>query len=307
MQLIVDQPPISTDTDAGVNGAGRTLFGYEVISLLGEGAEAAVYAVMHPETKQIYALKHVIKKDAKHQRFIDQLYNEYNVGKQVKHPNVRQVIELKATRSMLLSVTEAALVMELLDATPLDKLIEQYASQGQAVPLTWSLGVMVQAARGLAAVNSAGLVHCDIKPSNIMVPDDRATGVVKVIDLGQACAAGTAKKRIQGSPHFISPEQFKLQPVTFRTDVFNFGATLYWVVTGHHVPTAYTNAKGMTKTSTEKAKAPAQLRGDVSRDLSELVMECLRTNPTERPDTMSAVANRLGLIMRAEERNAAVA
>lgn len=307
----------SGGASSSVPGTPRKLFGYKVLAFLGEGAAASVYSVQDPMTGNVYALKHVTRKDDKSHRFIEQLYNEFEVGKKLSHPNIRKPVDLKVTRSMLLFVTEAALVMELLDARPMDTLAEQFGvlseekSEGQhavgSIPLTWSLGILLQAARGLAAINSAGMVHCDIKPSNIMVPNEPGKQVVKVIDLGQCCATGTVKKRIQGSPYFISPEQYKREPATPRTDVFNFGATLYWALTGRHVPTVYTNAKGLTRTSTEKAPAPHKVRPEVPKELSTLTMECLRTRPTERPESMSAVANRLGLILRDFERNAAVA
>ena len=64
----------------------------------------------------------------------------------------------------------------------------------------------------------------------------------KVIDLGQSCPIGTVKPRIQGTPDYIAPEQVHRRPITPLTDVYNFGATMYWVLTRQHVPTAL--AKG---------------------------------------------------------------
>lgn len=300
MQLIVDAPRNSFGHPP------RTLFGYEVLSFLGEGAASAVYAVSHPETGQVYALKHVLRKDDKHQRFIDQLINEFEVSKKVDHPNVRKCVDFKTAKTMLLTVTEAVLVMELIDAHPLDaELMERAGAAGTQADLAWTIHVMTQAARGMAAIQVAGFVHCDMKPGNIMICPDQ---LAKVIDLGQACISGTVKKRIQGSPHFISPEQFKLEPVTYRTDVFNYGATLYWAITGRHVPTHYTRAKGLAKGPAEEAPTPADLRAGCPAELSELVMQCVRSKVMERPESMSEVANRLEVIRRGiHERAAAVA
>jgi serine/threonine-protein kinase len=287
MQLIVDAPRNTFGHPP------RTLFGYEVLSFLGEGAASAVYAVSDPVTGQVYALKHVLRKDDKHQRYIDQLVNEFEVSKRVNHPNVRKCVDFKTSKTMLLTVTEAVLVMELIDAHPLDMELMEKSGAGQQADLGWTINVMTQAARGLAAIQVAGFVHCDMKPGNIMICPDQ---LAKVIDLGQACPSGTVKKRIQGSPHFISPEQFKLEPVTFRTDVFNFGATLYWAVTGRHIPTHYTRAKGLAKGPAEEAPTPFDLRQGVSRELSDLTMQCLRSKVLERPESMSEVANRLEAI-----------
>jgi serine/threonine protein kinase len=86
--------------------------GYEVIDYIGEGAASLLYAVTHPQTAQIYALKHVTPKSDKHQRFIEQLETEYHVGQLVRHKGLRRSIEMKVNRTLFRKVTEAALVLE---------------------------------------------------------------------------------------------------------------------------------------------------------------------------------------------------
>ena len=63
---------------------------------------------------------------------------------------------------------------------------------------------------------------------------------MKVIDLGQACPIGHRQERIQGTPDYIAPEQVKCEAVSPATDVFNFGATMYWALSGTKLPTLYT-------------------------------------------------------------------
>lgn len=296
MQLIVDQPRLmSSQPDR------KLLFGYEIISFLGEGAASALYAVAKPGEGQLYALKHVLRKDDKSQRFVDQLINEYEASKKVNHPNVRKCIEVKTSRTILLQVAEAALVMELLDATPLDHAMME---RDEEASLDYILSVMTQTARGMAAINAAGFVHCDMKPGNIMVTPE---GQAKVIDLGQACAPGTRKQRVQGSPHFISPEQFRLEPVTFRTDVFNFGATLYWTLTGRHIPTEFTRKQRLAKGRSDDAPPPIEVRPTIPQSLSDLTMQCVRSKIMERPDSMKTIAAQLESIADSMGRTSAVA
>ena len=88
----------------------RTIFEYEVIDLIGEGAGSLIYAVSDTSTRQIYALKHVVRKTEKQARFIEQLQNEYAVGSQVNHANLRKVVAIRENRTLLRKVTEAALV-----------------------------------------------------------------------------------------------------------------------------------------------------------------------------------------------------
>jgi serine/threonine-protein kinase len=133
-----------------------------------------------------------------------------------------------------------------------------------------------------------------------------AQGVVKVIDLGQACPVGTVKKRIQGTPDYISPEQVKLAPVTVRTDIFNFGATMYWALSGQKLPTLFTIQKAKNAFLVDQfVSKPHELNPQVPENLSNFVMECVRTNPAKRPDDMSQVISRLEIMQHVLNREAA--
>src|SRR5437763_327722 len=102
--------PTSLTAEAKSTDLPRQLFGYEVVERIGEGAASTIYAVSDPSTKQVYALKHVLRKTDKHTRFIEQLEAEYEVSQQVHHPNLRKIIDFKTNRSLLLKVNEAALL-----------------------------------------------------------------------------------------------------------------------------------------------------------------------------------------------------
>ncbi len=281
----------------------RTLFGYDVVQHLGDGAGSRIYAVTHGSTSQLYALKHVRRTNDKSLRFIEQLENEYAVAKQLRHPHLRGVVNVHVHRTLLRRVTDAALVMELVDAMPLDVHLPARISD--------TLGIFIKTAHGLAAMHGAGFVHCDLKPANILASANGAE--VKVIDLGQACRSGVAKQRIQGTPDYIAPEQVKCKPVSPQTDIYNFGASLYWSLTGSKLPTLFTLKKGENSFLVDSQIAtPAQLNPLVSEPLSAFVTECVRTNPAKRPESMTSVAARLDVLRdstrRAEDaRRASVA
>ena len=95
----------------------RNLYGYEVLDFLGEGAGSMIYAVSDPITQQLYALKHVVVKVEKDLRFVEQLTNEHEVGLKVQHPALRRCIDLKVTKPLLRKITDAALVMEMVEGT----------------------------------------------------------------------------------------------------------------------------------------------------------------------------------------------
>ena len=264
----------------------RRLFDYEVIDLIGQGAGSLIYVVSHPQTKQLYALKHVVRKTDKDDRFIEQLQTEYEVGKQVSHAGLRKSIDLKMNRTLLRKVTDAALVLELFDGVSLEQQLPRN--------LTDIVDAFIQTARALGSLHALGYVHCDLKPNNIL--RDNA-GHVKVIDLGQTVKAGTAKKRIQGTPDYMAPEQVKCLPVTLKTDVFNFGASLYWSLSGRKLPTLFTIKKSENSFLVDdRIATPRDCNPQVPQTLSNLAMECVRTNPAKRPEDMGELARRLEII-----------
>lgn len=264
----------------------ENLFGYDVVAYLGEGAGSHIYAVSDPASKQLYALKHVVRKTDKDQRYIEQLESEYEVGRRVHHPALRKSIAIKYKRTLLRRVSEAALILELIDGRSLEEHMPR--------TLKGLLSVFIHTAEALQAMHDAGYVHCDLKPNNILVD---SAGQVKVIDLGQAVKIGTVKERIQGTPDFIAPEQVTRDPVTPRTDIFNFGATLYWALAGKKLPTLFTAGRRANSFVLDDAiETPRQANPTIPEPLSNLVMECVRSNMLKRPESMAVVQRRLEII-----------
>jgi eukaryotic-like serine/threonine-protein kinase len=257
-----------------------------VVDRIGVGAASTIYAVTEPRTHQLYALKHVVRKAEKDIRYIDQVENEYNISKQFRHPGLRRSFDFKTARRGLFGpLTEAALVMELVHGWPINE------SPPGDIPSV--VDCFIQTAAALESMHKLKLVHCDLKPSNIMRDPH---GKVKVIDFGQACPVGTEKPRVQGTPDFIAPEQVRLKPVTVRTDVYNFGATLYWALTGQRIPTLYTIAKADRHVLKEQQyPSPVDVNPSVPPQLSKLVMECIRYRPAERPGDMQEVLDILDM------------
>jgi serine/threonine-protein kinase len=269
------------------------LLNYEVIRTLGEGAASTIYSVRDMETGRPFALKHVIRAKPKDIRFIEQMEDEYEISRQFTHPNLRRSYDLKIHRSLLMKVTEAFLVMELVEGQPLD--VRRPATVLETVL------VFMRVAEGLGAMHQLGYVHCDIKPNNILVGSD---GDVHVIDFGQSCKIGLVKKRIQGTPDYISPEQVNREPVVVQTDVYNLGATLYWALTGIPIPTLYTTNRGGSNSFLldTMIKTPAELNPLAPPALSKLVMDCIATRIDKRPADMAAVTTRLELSRHAMQK-----
>lgn len=259
---------------------------YEVLATLGEGAKSTIYAVQDPGTRKTYALKHVIRDESKDIRFVEQMETEFEISRQFNHTNLRKTYELKISKTLLLKVTEAYMLMELFDGKALDE------RPPSSVPEI--IEIFIQVAAGLKAMHELGYVHCDLKPNNIL---RSAEGHVKVIDYGQSCKIGTVKERIQGTPDYIAPEQVDRRPLSVQTDVYNFGATMYWALTGKNIPTLYTvKKKGEHSFLLDnRIDSPIELNPKVPENLSKLVMECVSTRVSKRPADMDEVTTRLEL------------
>ncbi|MBL8990607.1 MAG: serine/threonine protein kinase, partial [Phycisphaerae bacterium] len=157
--------------------------------------------------------------------------------------------------------------------------------------------IFEQVARGMAYMHAKGFVHADMKPNNIIVD---AHGKAKIIDLGQSCPTNTVKKRIQGTPDYIAPEQVHRRPITEKTDIYNLGASMYWALTRHFVPTAL--AKGDSLVGSlddelmERPKPTVEYNPRVPELFDRLIMQCVEIEPAKRPDSMTEVAERLNLV-----------
>ena len=254
---------------------GHDIIGYDVIDTLGYGAHSTIFAVRDPQDNQMYALKRVIKSSPKDQRYVDQAVLEHEVANRVDHPALRKSIKLIKQRNTLLRTTEVLVLMELVEGQTLE--------QGKPNDVGELCKLGKQLADALASMHRKGYAHGDIKPNNILISNRQE---VKIIDFGQSCPIGTIKRRIQGTPDYIAPEQVLRRAITPMTDVFNLGATMYWLLTNKHVPTLIPRG-GRSGTSVRskkrKVKEPRDINPQVPLALSRLVISCIRTDPAKRP------------------------
>ncbi len=276
--------------------------GYEVLSTLGQGARSTIYEV-RDKAGDLYALKRVVRVSPADQRFLDQALAEHVIASKFDHPLLRKSYKVIRNRA-LIRVTEVLVLME--------RVVGKSLEQHRPSDMFDLCAIIQKTAQGLAAMHEAGYVHADIKPNNIMVTGKRES---KIIDFGQSCEIGTVKERIQGTPDYIAPEQVLRRAITPATDAFNLGATMYWLLTGKHVPTLIprtTSQVGQVRDQSvalrhDQLLSPDQINSEVPPALSNLVMECVRRDPKERPGSMQAIADRFEIvgaqILRARERN----
>lgn len=259
--------------------------GFRILKRIGVGARSTIYLAKEEETNAEIALKRVIFERPEDTRVFEQVENEFKVARKVDHPYIRKCHKLKKIRSML-KVKELLLSMEYFEGTNLE--------DSPTLSLGDVLLVFRMVATALNAMHQQGYVHCDIKPNNILMAK---TGSIKIIDLGQSCRIGTVKRRIQGTPDYIAPEQVRRKPMNPKTDIFNLGATMYWALTGKHAPTLIPKKNKFGIPVTEPRRAPNEIKKKIPANVSDLVMNCIEDDPAKRPANMMAVISRLDMMV----------
>jgi serine/threonine-protein kinase len=267
---------------------------YELVNRIGRGAGATINLAQERGTRQLVAIKHVIRRSPEDERFIHQAEIEYDVARRFDHPYLRKCYDLVRVRKWW-KTRELFLVMEYVDGERLeDRCPDQLSEMVQT---------FIRIAEGLHAMHLAGFAHADIKPNNVLLAKD---GGLKIIDFGQSCPLGHRKTRLQGTPDFMAPEQVERRRIDHRTDVFNLGATMYWVVTGKWFKTSMSMAPAATKKieieSRRGSQPPHVLNEQIPLSLSKLIMECCEPAPERRPADMRKVISRLEVVLHLLDR-----
>jgi len=260
--------------------------GYTIKKRIGVGARTTIYLATDDSDGKEIALKRVILEKPEDVRIFEQIETEFKIAQKVTHPYIRKCYKLKKIRSML-KTREMLLAMEYFDGQSLE--------EGPALSLLDVMLVFRMVATGLNAMHQCELVHCDIKPNNILL---NMAGAIRIIDLGQSCRIGTTKRRIQGTPDYIAPEQVQRKPLGPKTDIFNLGATMYWALTGKTIPTMIPKKDPFgLPIPPEPVRPPSDIRPQIPAGISKLVMDCVEEDPAKRPTDMMSVISRLDLMI----------
>src|SRR5437016_291240 len=198
---------------------------YTVVGTLGAGAHSTILHIRRSADGKNYALKVVQLDTPADQKFYDQARNEFVVGQLLDHPNLIKVYALETSKDWMFRLRKVHLLIEYINGKTLDTC--------PPLQLTQLVQVFEKTASGLVHMHRRKVCHADLKPNNIMLSK---AGEVKVIDFGLAWVKGEKKDRIQGTPEYIAPEQAKNKMVNERTDIYNFGAMMYRMLTLHLPP-----------------------------------------------------------------------
>jgi TolB-like protein len=260
--------------------AGRTLAHYRILERIGAGGMGVVYRAHDTRLERDVAVKALppgaFDDDDARRRF----RKEALALSKLNHPNIETVHDFDSAEGV------DFLVMELIPGTTLDARIA-----AERIPEREIARIGEQVAEGLAAAHAAGIVHRDVKPSNIQVtPEGRA----KILDFGLAKRApgaasvttteslADAAGGIAGTLPYMSPEQLRDETVDGRTDLYSLGATLYEMAAQRR-PFPDGSVPRLIGAILNEAPRPVrELRATVSPELERIVLKCLEKDPEAR-------------------------
>jgi len=186
------------------------------------------------------------------------------------------------------------LVMELVEGEPLSAAI---ARDGR-MPVSATLDLVAQSARALAAAHTAGIVHRDIKPGNLLIKPD---GQVKITDFGIARAALAAHLTqtgmVMGTAQYVSPEQASAKTVTAAADIYSLGVVAYECLAGQP---PFTAEAPIALALAHVRQPPPPLPDDVPPAVAALISQMLAKEPADRPASAQAVATRATALKSAQ-------
>lgn len=270
---------------------------YMVLDILGTGGMGSVFRAWDPKLERPVAIKTVhmggtnrASVNVAEQRQV--LMREAVTVAKFNHPNIVAIYDVE-------DAGEAAfLAMEFVDGMSL----ENYLSKVGTVRVELAVPLIAQIARGLAAAHQAGVIHCDIKPANILLGRD---GGVKVTDFGIARSAIRATGNISrtfGTPGYLPPEALVSAAFTPMADLFGVGAVFYELLVGEPPHAGKTAQETLMRTAATPAPSVRESNKSVPPAIDEVIHGLLEKDPARRrpssarelADTLEAIAGRNG-------------
>ena len=268
----------------GSNLGGR----YRLERILGKGATGVVFEASHLVIGKRVAVKCLFPHHRATPVAVERFFQEARIAATVEHPNVIQIFDGGDEKDTLF------LAMELLEGTSLADRIDNDGPMALGEAVRIFLGIM----SGVAAVHEAGVVHRDLKPDNIFLQKTRFSEreEPKVLDFGISKLKQPGKELtslgvVMGTPTYMAPEQVaSTRDVDVRADVYSLGVMLYEALAGD-VPYSADTVLDIFRAAEAGGATPlCELRGDVSRELSDVIAKAMTANIKERYESVAEFA-----------------
>lgn len=251
---------------------GQTIGDYEVLGPLGSGGIGEVYKVRHIISQRSEAMK-LLRSDRVGSELSERFLREIRVLATLSHPHIARL------HTAFKVGDQIAMVMEFVEGEDLHwKLHSSWP--GRAIE---GIVYIREVLSALEYAHRLGVIHRDVKPSNIMIT---AEGQAKLLDFGMAFKAAdhsvTRPGFILGSLHYMSPEQVRGERVDARSDLYSTGVTLYEIVTGRRPFEGNTEYEIMTAHLRQEPRRPTELNGAIPQTLSLALLKALAKEPAQR-------------------------
>ena len=255
---------------------------YELQELIGGGGMADVYKAQDKLLDRSVAVKILHQQYANDAEFVEKFRREATAAAKLAHPNIVNIYDVGEDGG------SQYIVMEYVSGPTLKEVIQQ---KGCLEPIE-AVRIAKEIASALESAHRNNLVHCDIKPHNILVMPD---GHIKVTDFGIARAVSastmTYSGSVMGSVHYFSPEQAKGTVITTKSDVYSLGVVLYEMLTGQLPFNGETSVSIALKHLQEEPVPIRQLNPSIPPVLEAIVQKAMSKDPADRPNSTELYAD----------------
>jgi serine/threonine-protein kinase len=264
---------------------------YELKEVLGRGGMGVVYKAYDSLMRRDVALKTIL--DVENTTTMSLFYKEWSVLATMVHPNVISIYDIGEFDED--GSKKPFFVMPLLPGGTLEQLIKEGSPR---LSVTGVLNIIDQAARGLHAAHEQGLVHRDVKPSNIFVMDDNS---VKIIDFGVAREiSGQSRTTLKGTLSYMSPEQVELKPPTPVSDLFSLGVVTFEALTRRRPFQGATEGEVVEAIRGLIPPPVSELNHEVSYAVSQVIHKAMAKQPWHRFPNIREYGDSLQKALRGE-------
>ena len=240
---------------------------YPVVRELGRGATSVVYLARDPFANRDVAIK-VVRSEAPgdadlQRRFRRVFLNEAALVGKLFHPHILGIYDAVSDDDL------SYIVMEYIDGHTL----EQYCDVRNLLPVNKVVEILFKCSLALAFAQRHGVIHCDIKPANVLVSGETD---IKISDFGAAQYEQAEHTHLKGvgSPAYMSPEQVQDKELDFRTDIYSLGVLMYQMLTGKLPFRASSKASLLYQVINIPAIPPSTFRRDIPPELDRVVLRC---------------------------------